>query len=54
MKIINNLPFGEKTTVVDSLDSESADFALSANQGRVLNKNHEELKESLEWGSFTE
>lgn len=54
MRVINNLPFGETTTVVDSLDSTSVSFALSANQGRVLNENHEELRESLEWGSFKE
>ena len=52
MKIINNLPFGSKTTVIDALNSNSSDFALSANQGRVLNENHEDLKQSIQWGNF--
>lgn len=52
MKVINNLPFGEKTTVIDNLETESATFALSAKQGKVLNTQHEDLKQSIEWGSF--
>lgn len=54
MRVINNLPFGEKSTVIDSLDSDSTTYALSANQGKVLNEKHTELEESLEWGSFTD
>ena len=54
MRVINNLPFGEKTTVIDSLDSSSVTYALSANQGKVLKEKHSKLEESLEWGSFTD
>ena len=54
MPIINNLPFGEKTSVVDSLTSESKTHALSANQGNILNKEQQAIKESLEWGQFTD
>ena len=53
MKIINNLPFGEKTVVVDDLNSTSPTSALSANQGNILNTQYEDLKESMEWGTFT-
>ena len=52
MKIINNLPFGEKTVVVDDLNSNSSSSALSANQGNVLNTQYKDLKESIEWGTF--
>lgn len=52
MKIINNLPFGEKTIVVDDLKSTSQTSALSANQGNVLNTQYKDLKESIEWGAF--
>ena len=48
MRIINNLPFGEKSTVIDSLDSSSTTSALSANQGKVLETKYAELDESLE------
>ena len=53
MKVINNLPFGSKTTVIDNLESEQSNFALSAKQGKVLKDQHEDLKQSIEWGSFT-
>ena len=54
MPIINNLPFGEKTSVVDSLSSDSKTHALSANQGNILNKEQQAIKQSLEWGQFTD
>ena len=47
MRVINNLPFGEKSTVIDSLDSDSTTYALSANQGKVLDTRYSELEESL-------
>lgn len=53
MKIINNLPFGSKTTVIDNLESDQSTFALSAKQGNVLNSQYEDLKQSIEWGDFT-
>ena len=48
MRVINNLPFGEKSTVIDSLDSGSTTAALSANQGKVLDTKYNELDESVE------
>lgn len=53
MKIINNLPFGSKTTVIDNLESDQSTFALSAKQGNVLNSQYKDLKQSIEWGDFT-